>query len=555
MEVFKGIGASPGYMTGVIRFIKKGPGSVEKETDADPAYEVERFRAAKLDAQAQLSGLYAQALGKVGGNGAEIFNMHAMLLEDPDYVEAVEEMILLEGCRAEYAVHETGKSLSSMFASLDDDYMKERSADFLDISDRVVRILQGGPQENAEELPGPVLLAAEDLTPSQTISLDKTVIRAIAIAAGSVNSHSAILARAMGIPAVVALGSGFDMAADGCSAIIDGVEGLVILDPDKAALAQYEEKAVEYQRKQAALECLKDMPSVTRDGRKVEVFANIADISDAGQALEHGAEGVGLFRSEFLYMDRREAPPEEEQFQAYKSVLEKMDGRRVVIRTLDIGADKQTECVPLDKEDNPALGYRAIRICLDREELFFTQVRALLRASVYGRLAVMFPMIATVGEVRRAKAVVERAKLSLQAEGIPYSEEIEWGIMVETPAAMLVADLLAREVDFFSIGTNDLTQYILAADRMNSKLSYLYDPMDTAVLRAICRTIREGHRNGIWVGMCGEAAADPRLTRLLLAMGLDEFSVTPSRLLPLKKAILDADIGKEELPDFLKEFL
>ncbi|WP_251447864.1 phosphoenolpyruvate--protein phosphotransferase [Vermiculatibacterium agrestimuris] len=551
MKTLRGIGTSDGYAIGTVRFLKPHTAKVERRTASDSAQELALLRDAVRQAKEELDALFQEALEKVGEKAAEIFSVHGMLLEDPDYTESIENYITAEAMSAQAAVEQTGAEFAEMFASMEDVFMRERAADIKDISQRLIRKLNG--EEAAPAAPTqPYIAAAEDLTPSQTVSLDKALIQAIVTEKGSEFSHSAILARIMGIPAVAALGGEIGEGLDGAVIIVDGAAGQVILDPDEATLQTYQEKLAAFRQEREELERYAKQAPVTRDGRAVEVCANAADVADARKAVQNGAMGIGLFRSEFLYMDRAQLPSEEEQFQTYKAILEATKPGKVVVRTLDIGADKHTDCLDLPREENPALGYRAIRICLSRPELFRTQLRALLRASVYGELAVMFPMIISESEVIQARAIADEEKARLTAEGIPVAENIEWGIMIETPASAIMSDRLARHVDFFSIGTNDLTQYTLACDRMNAQIGQLYDAMDPAVLRFIRMAIDNAHKAGIWAGMCGEAAADARLIPILLKLGLDEFSVASGSIPRLKKQIIETNTAEVMLPEELR---
>lgn len=543
MKTLNGIGTSDGYAIGTLRFLKPHTVQVERRTASDSAQELALLRDAVRQAKEELDALFQEALEKVGEKAAEIFSVHGMLLEDPDYAESIENYITAESMSAQAAVEQTGAEFAEMFASMEDVFMRERAADIKDISQRLIRKLKG--EETAQAAPTqPYIAAAEDLTPSQTVSLDKALIQAIVTEKGSEFSHSAILARIMGIPAVACLGGEIGEDLDGALIIVDGTAGQVILEPDEATLGAYREKLEAFRREREELEKYARQAPVTRDGRAVEVCANAADVDDARKAVQNGAVGIGLFRSEFLYMDRAQLPSEEEQFQAYKGILEAMKPGKVVVRTLDIGADKHTDCLDLPREENPALGYRAIRICLTRKEVFKTQLRAILRASAFGTVSIMFPMIISVREVRDAKEVLEECKAELTERGIAFGD-VEIGIMVETPAAVMMADELAEEVEFFSLGTNDLTQYTLAIDRQNPKLDNFYDSHHPAVLRMIKHTIEAGHRHGCWVGICGELGADQTLTETFLRYGVDELSVSPASVLPLRKIIRSLDLSKE----------
>ncbi len=512
---------------------------VRKHVDNFEA-EVERFEMAKNTANEQLAGLYDKAVKEVGEASAAIFEVHQMMLEDLDYIESITHIITTEKVNAEYAVACTSDNFSEMFASMDDDYMKERAADVKDVSNRIIDILQGknNGQMSSDE---PVIIAAKDLAPSETVQLDKSKVLAFATKGGSTNSHTAILARTMNIPALIGINYPDDV--DGKMAIIDGYEGMIIIEPDEDTIEHY--KAVQNEdikKKQLLLE-LKGKPNKTIDGKEIMLFANIGGVGDVMNALQNDAAGIGLFRSEFLYLENSTYPTEEEQFNAYKTVARNMAGKRVIIRTLDIGADKQVDYFNMEHEDNPAMGYRAIRICLDRVEIFKTQLRALYRASAYGNISIMFPMIISVNEVKQIKKIVNEVKDELTASGVQYGE-VELGIMIETPAAVMISDLLAKEVDFFSIGTNDLTQYTLAIDRQNPKLDNIYDSHHEAVLRMIRMVAENGHKEGCFVGICGELASDTTLTETFLRMGIDELSVSPTFILGVRDAIRKVDLSK-----------
>ncbi len=533
MEKYAGKSILKGTAIGRILCYSKGEQVVQRRSAADAEAEKARYEAAKETAARQLNELYEKALKEVGEVNAAIFEVHAMMLEDEDFNDSIFNMIDGQKVNAEYAVAATGDNFSKMFAQMEDEYFQARSADIKDIAERVIRILQGS--ENSGDLGDePVILAAKDLAPSETVQMDKSKLLGFVTEFGSSNSHTAILARTMNIPALI--GIPVDERLNGKMAVIDGDKGELILDPDEDTLADYRTKQEEQERQRSLLQELKGKEDITLDGKRIRLFANIGSVGDIAKVLENDADGIGLFRSEFLYLEKQDYPSEEEQFQAYKSALEMMAGRKVVIRTLDIGADKQVDYFRLDKEENPAMGYRAIRICLDREEVFRTQLRALLRASAYGNLAVMYPMIISVDEVRRIKKIMTSIQAEFDAKEIPYGE-IEQGIMIETPAAVMISAELAKEVDFFSIGTNDLTQYTLAIDRQNAKLDNIYDPHHPAVLRMIQMTVENGHKEGCWVGICGELGADTALTETFLKMGVDELSVSPACILPIRKII------------------
>ena len=510
--------------------------STAARTITDPEAEVQRFQAAREEACAQLGELYDKALKTVGEEDAAIFEIHQMMLEDDEYIEGVENHIREEMLNAEAAVDMTARELAEMFRGMDDEYMQGRAADVLDISRRVEQILSGGPAIDFSQYEQ-VILAADDLAPSETMQLDTKKILGFVLSGGSASSHTAILARNLGIATVVNTGTQIHTDCEGKLAIVDGFTGTVYLDPDEATLAAMQEKQKQAQAERERLENVRGKESVTLDGQKVLIYANAGNPADLPGVIASDAEGIGLFRSEFLYLENDDYPTEEQQFEAYKKALTAMEGKRVVIRTMDIGADKKADYFDLDPEENPAMGLRAIRICLTRPELFRTQLRALCRASVYGRLAIMFPMIISVDEVKQAKALLTEVMAQLKEEGIPCAEKIETGIMIETPAAALVSDALAEEVDFFSLGTNDLTQYTLAIDRQQTKLDAFFDPHHPAVLRLIEMTAKNAHKAGIWVGICGELGADLSLTEAFLRMGIDELSVSATSVLPLRDKV------------------
>lgn len=533
MKMCAGKSACTGIAIGRIFLWKKQESQVKRETVTDVSVEVERFERAKEQAKGQLQDLYNKALREVGESGAMIFEVHQMILDDEGYGEGVINMIQTQKVNAEFAVAANGDNLSEAFAAMEDEYMRERAADLRDITDRVLKVLQGRDEDllNSGE---PVILVAEDLAPSETVQLDKSKILSFVTRYGSTNSHTAILARTMGIPALT--GVKYPEEINGKIAIVDGFSGTLYLEPDEELLGKYEVKKKEEKRKKKLLLELKGKEDITKDGRKIHLFANIGGVHDVASVLANDACGIGLFRTEFLYLESHQYPGEEEQFQAYKTVVETMAGKKVVIRTLDIGADKQADYFQLDKEENPAMGYRAIRFCLDRQDVFKTQLRAIFRASHYGLVSIMFPMVISVQEVRQAKKLVEEVKTELGEQGIPFGN-VEIGIMIETPAAALISDQLAKEVDFFSVGTNDLTQYTLAIDRQNPKLDYIYDTSHEAIMRLLQFIVKSGHKEGCWVGMCGELGADMELTETFLRMEFDELSVSPSNVLPLRAKI------------------
>ena len=517
--------------------------STAVRTITDPEAEVQRFQSAREEAAAQLGQLYEKALETVGEEDAAIFEIHQMMLEDDEYIEGVESHIREEMLNAEAAVDRTAQELAAMFRGMDDEYMQGRAADVLDISRRVEQILSGGPAIDFSQY-DQVILAADDLAPSETMQLDTKKILGFVLSGGSASSHTAILARNLGIATVVNTGTQIHTDLEGKMAVVDGFTGTVYLDPDEATLAAMQEKQKQAQAERERLENVRGKESVTQDGQKVLIYANAGNPADLPRVVASDAEGIGLFRSEFLYLENDDYPTEEQQFEAYKKALTAMEGKRVVIRTMDIGADKKADYFDLDPEENPAMGLRAIRICLTRPELFKTQLRALCRASVYGRLAIMFPMIISVEEVRKAKALLAEVMAQLKKEGIPCAEQIETGIMIETPAAALVSDALAEEVDFFSLGTNDLTQYTLAIDRQQTKLDAFFDPHHPAVLRLIEMTAKNAHKAGIWVGICGELGADLSLTEAFLRMGIDELSVSATSVLPLRDKVRSLNLRK-----------
>lgn len=540
MYVLEGKSVYGGIAIGKISIFAKGDRQVKRETVEDTAAELNRFTKAKEKAKEQLKALYDKALQEVGEVNAMIFDVHQMMLDDLDYIEPITNIIENQKVNAEYAVAEAGDNLSEVFASMDDAYMRERAADIKDISNRVIRILQGkemGEIDNEE----PVILVAEDLAPSETVQLDKEKVLSFVTKLGSTNSHTAILARTMNIPALI--GVSYEDNMDGKFAIVDGYEGRMYVEPDTDVLERYQRRQEEEIKKKQLLLELHGKEDVTRDGKKINLYANIGSVSDVASVLKNDAGGIGLFRSEFLYLESDTYPTEEEQFKAYRTVAETMAGKKVIIRTLDIGADKQVDYFDLDKEDNPAMGYRAIRICLDRTDIFKPQLRALYRASFYGTISIMFPMIISVDEVRRIKEITEEVKSELREQGVPYGE-VELGIMIETPAAVMISDKLAKEVDFFSIGTNDLTQYTLAIDRQNPKLDTIYDSHHEGILRMLQMVVDNGHKEGCWVGICGELGADTTLTETFLRMGFDELSVTPSMVLKVREAIRGIDLSQ-----------
>jgi len=536
LKKYIGKSVCKGIAVGKIYWYRKQSYEVVKTQISDCEAETKRFDEAVRTAKEQLTALYEDALKNVGEDHAAIFDVHKMLLEDEDYLDAA-KAVISEGFNAEYGVSLAQEQFAEMFASMDDDYMKARAADIRDISARVIRILAGIGEEGIQT-DSPVIVVAEDLTPSETVKMDKDKILAFVTVKGSSNSHTAILARSMNLPSLVNTQIELSEELNGKIAVVDGFHNAFLVEPEEDILAEMINRKNQWIADLEALEQLKGKDNVTGDGRRINLYANIGKVSDVDAVLEADAGGIGLFRSEFLYLGRNDFPSEEEQFQSYKEVLEKMDGKKVIIRTLDIGADKKVDYFNLEPEENPALGYRAIRICLERPEIFITQLRAIYRASAYGTAAIMFPMIISVAEIVRIKEIVEQVKKELSDEGCPMGE-VELGIMVETPAAAILSDVLAKEVDFFSIGTNDLTQYTLAVDRQNQKLESTCDTHHPAVLRLINMTVQNGHKEGIWVGICGELAADTDLTHAFLDMGVDELSVSASSVLRVRKAVRD----------------
>ena len=526
-----------GIAIGKCKIFGKKDQVVKRSKVTDTDLEIKRFTQAKEQAKSQLAALYEKALKEVGEANAAIFEVHQMMLDDLDYVESITNMISSQGINAEYAVATTGDNFAEMFAAMDDDYMRERAADVKDISNRVIHILQGG-SEQAGLGDQPVIILADDLAPSETVQLDKSKVLSFVTRHGSTNSHTAILARTMNIPALI--GVDYPEDAEGHMAVVDGRNGVFLLDPTEEELTKYEALRREEVEKARLLQELKGKENVTKAGRKIALYANIGGVGDVASVLANDAGGIGLFRSEFLYLETEDYPSEEQQFKAYRTVAENMAGKKVIIRTLDIGADKQVDYFGLEHEENPAMGYRAIRICLDRKEIFKTQLRAIYRASYYGNISIMFPMIISVDEVKAAKEMCATVQEELKSEGIPYGK-VELGIMIETPAAVMISDLLAKEVDFFSVGTNDLTQYTLAIDRQNPKLDNIYDAHHLAILRMLQMIIDNGHKEGCWVGICGELGADVTLTDTFIKMGIDELSVSPSMILKVREQIRNSD--------------
>ena len=538
MKVLKGKPIFKGFAIGKIYIYKKQDLSVKREHIEDAEAEFQRFETARQKAIADLQDLMDKAEAEVGEAGVDVLEVHQMMLDDGDYIDSVKNIIDSELVNAEFAVATTADNFYEMFNSMDDDYMKGRALDIRDISDRLLKVLKGY-EESGIVSDEPVIVVADDLGPSETVQMDREKVLSFVTRHGSSNSHTAILARTMNIPALIEID--FDDSMDGCLGIVDGQTGEFIIEPDKETEEKYQKLIKDEIESREMLKELKDKETVTKSGRKLKLYANIGGIKDLASVLQNDAEGIGLFRSEFLYLAGDHYPTEEEQFQAYKTVAQNMAGKKVIIRTLDIGADKQIDYFELEHEDNPAMGFRAIRICLDRPEVFKTQLRAILRAAMFGNIAIMYPMITSLNEIKRIKAIVEEVKAELREQGVPFKEDIEQGIMVETPAAAVISDILAPEVDFFSIGTNDLTQYTLAIDRQNAKLDEFYDAHHEAVLRLIKLVVDNSHKAGIWTGICGELGADLSLTETFIKMGVDELSVSPSFILPIRKIVRQMD--------------
>ena len=540
MQVYSGKSVFGGIAIGKISVYRKNEQQLKRVRTEDTKGELARYEAAKAAAIEQLQELYQKALKEVGEANAAIFEIHQMMLDDGDYNESVENIIETQKINAEYAVAVTGDNFAQMFRAMDDDYMRERAADVKDVSERVLSILNGG-QKGKVVTDEPVIIVADDLAPSETVQLEKDMVLSFVTVHGSVNSHTAILARTMAIPALIGTEElPLDDTVDGKLAVVDGLNGKIYVEPDAQTLEEMKKRRQAELEKKELLQLLKGKDNVTLDGKKIMLYANIGNIKDLATVIQNDAGGIGLFRSEFIYLEKDRYPTEEEQFSIYKTAVETMAGKRVIIRTLDIGADKQCEYFKMDKEETPALGYRAIRICLTRPEIFKTQLRALFRASAYGNLAIMYPMITSLWEVKRIKEIVEEVKAELTAEQLEFGNP-QQGIMIETPAAVMMSEELAKEVDFFSIGTNDLTQYTLAIDRQNPKLDKFYDAHHPAVLSMIRMTVENAHKAGIWAGICGELGADTSLTKEFLAMGVDELSVSPGSILPIRKIILETD--------------
>ena len=548
MQIYNGKSVFGGIAIGKISVYQKKEQQVKRVKIDDPEQEMARYEKAKAEGIKQLQGLYDKALREVGEANAAIFEVHQMMMEDDGYNESVENIIRSQGVNAEYAVATTGDNYAQMFSVMDDDYMRERAADVRDISERLLTILNG-EETGAVDADEPKIIVAEDLAPSETVQLDKDKVLSFVTVKGSLNSHTAILARTMAIPALVNTSVSLESEIDGRLGIVDGANGIFYVDPDEETLAEMKKRQEEDLSRKQLLLTLKGKENVTLDGQKVMLYANIGNIKDLATVIQNDAGGIGLFRSEFIYLEKEDFPTEEEQFQIYRQVAQTMAGKRVIIRTLDIGADKQCDYFHMEHEENPALGCRAIRICLTRPEIFKTQLRALFRASAFGKIAIMYPMITSVQEVRKIKGIVEEVKAELTSQGVEFGNP-EQGIMIETPAAAIISDDLAKEVDFFSIGTNDLSQYTMAIDRQNPQLDLFFDPHHPAVLRMISLVVENAHKAGIWAGICGELGADQSLTKEFLAMGVDELSVSPGSILPLRKIILETNVtdykaGKE----------
>jgi len=539
MQIYNGKSVFGGIAIGKISVYQKKEQQVKRVKIDDPEQEMARYEKAKAEGIKQLQGLYDKALREVGEANAAIFEVHQMMMEDDGYNESVENIIRSQGVNAEYAVATTGDNYAQMFSAMDDDYMRERAADVRDISERLLTILNG-EETGAVDADEPKIIVAEDLAPSETVQLDKDKVLSFVTVKGSLNSHTAILARTMAIPALVNTSVSLESEMDGRLGIVDGANGTFYVDPDEETLAEMKKRQEEDLSRKQLLLTLKGKENVTLDGQKVMLYANIGNIKDLATVIQNDAGGIGLFRSEFIYLEKEDFPTEEEQFQIYRQVAQTMAGKRVIIRTLDIGADKQCDYFHMEHEENPALGCRAIRICLTRPEIFKTQLRALFRASAFGKIAIMYPMITSVQEVRKIKEIVEEVKAELTSQGVEFGNP-EQGIMIETPAAVILSDLLAKEVDFFSIGTNDLTQYTLAIDRQNAKLDEFYNPHHEAVLRMIQMVVENAHKAGIWAGICGELGADLELTDRFMEMGVDELSVSPTFIYPVRQKIREYD--------------
>ena len=541
MTIYEGKPVFEGVTIGRISVYKKSEQSVKRTKVEDTEAEKERYASARETAIGQLKALYEKAVKEVGESGAEIFEAHQLMVDDEDYIESVESIIETEGVNAEYAVAQTGDNFEKMFLDMEEEYFRGRATDIKDITERIIAALLGAGTGGIES-EEPVIVVADDLAPSETVQMDKDKILSFVTVHGSANSHTSILAKTMSIPALIGCPVPLVDELNGKLAVVDGYEGKLYVEPDDAVLSAKKKLMIEEEEKKNLLERLKGRENVTLDGQKINIYANIGNTKDLGLVLKNDAGGIGLFRSEFIYLGSDDYPTEEEQFAIYKQVAQTLAGKKVIIRTLDIGADKQADYFKLPHEENPAMGLRAIRICLTRPEVFITQLRAILRASAFGKVSIMFPMIISVDEVKKIKAVVEDVKKSLDADGIAYDKEIELGIMIETPAAVMMADELAEEVDFFSVGTNDLTQYTLAIDRQNQSLDAFYDSHHPAILKMLKMVADAAHRHGAWAGICGELGADLSLTKEFLAMGYDELSVSPGRVLPIRKIVIETNV-------------
>lgn len=543
MIVLEGKSVFNDICIGNISFYKRKESVIKRLKVEDTQKEIDRFEQARTKGKLQLQELYNKAVSDVGEANAAIFEIHQIMLDDLDYCESVINIINSQQVNAEYAVGVTADNFSAMFSAMDDAYMQGRAADVKDVSERLLKILSNA-EEGIKDLDSPVIIAADDLVPSETVQLDKNKVLGFIMQYGSANSHTAILARSMGIPAIIGIGDGLSIDYDGKPAIVDGFKGTVYIEPDEETISRFKEEKAAVDKRKELLQELRGKENITLDGTKINIYANIGNSSDVGAVLQNDAGGIGLFRSEFLYLENSDFPTEEQQFNAYRKVAENMAGKKVIIRTLDIGADKQADYFNLDKEENPALGYRAIRICLTRKEIFKTQLRALFRAAAFGNISIMFPMIISTEEVKQIKEILEEVKAELKAEQIPFKEDVEIGIMIETPASVMISDELAKEVDFFSVGTNDLTQYTLAIDRQNQKLEPFYNSHHKAVLKMIKMAADNAHKEGKWIGICGELGADITLTEEFLKMGIDELSVSPSMILEVRNRVREINLNK-----------
>ena len=543
MIIYEGKAVFEGIAIGKISVYKKQEQAVKRVKVEDTEAEKARYAEARETAISELKALYEKAVKEVGESGAEIFEAHQLMVDDEDYIESAESIIENEGVNAEYAVATTGDNFAKMFSEMEEEYFRGRAADIMDITERILNALAGG-RAGGIESDEPVIVVADDLAPSETVQMDKDKILSFVTVHGSANSHTSILAKTMSIPAIIGCPIPLSEESDGKMAVVDGFEGKVYVDPDADILAAKKKLLLEEEEKKSLLERLKGKENVTLDGQKINLYANIGNTKDLGLVLENDAGGIGLFRSEFIYLGSEDYPTEDEQFAIYKQVAQTLAGKKVIIRTLDIGADKQADYFKLPEEENPAMGLRAIRICLTRPEVFKTQLRAILRASAFGKISIMFPMIISVDEVKKIKIIVEEVKKELDDEGLSYDKNIELGIMIETPAAVMIADELAEEVDFFSVGTNDLTQYTLAIDRQNQSLDDFYDPHHPAIMKMLKMIVEAAHRHDAWAGICGELGADLSLTKDFLAMGYDELSVSPGRILPIRKTVIETNVSE-----------